>query len=189
MNTMIRQSLAIVALGMAATLPTLSYAGEFTLTSTDITEGEMMPKAQEFVGFGCEGGNTSPQLAWSGAPEGTKSFALTVYDPDAPTGSGWWHWQIVNIPADVTELKAGAGSTEKDMAPAGSHQNINDYGGRGFGGACPPAGHGPHHYHFTIHALKVEKLELPADASGALAGYMINANTIEKSTITALYEK
>ena len=115
--------------------------------------------------------------------------ACRSHDPDAPTGSGWWHWQIVNIPADVTELKAGAGSTEKDMAPAGSHQNINDYGGRGFGGACPPAGHGPHHYHFTIHALKVEKLELPADASGALAGYMINANTIEKSTITALYEK
>ena len=177
------------SLCLAVFVPVISYAADFTLTSTDIAEGEMMPDAQEFVGFGCEGGNTSPQLAWSGAPEGTRSFALTVYDPDAPTGSGWWHWQAVNIPADVTELKTGAGSVGKNMMPEGSMQIVNDYGSRGFGGACPPVGDKAHRYQFTLHALKVEKLELPEDASGALAGYMINANAIETATIEALYKK
>jgi Raf kinase inhibitor-like YbhB/YbcL family protein len=130
-------------------------------------------------GFGCTGGDLSPQLTWSGAPKGTKSFAITVYDPDAPTGNGWWHWQIVNIPVTVTDIPTGAGNTKINSAPAGSLQIKNDYGSRGFGGVCPPQGHGVHHYRFTVHALSVEKLELPLDASGALAGYMINGHTIE----------
>ena len=170
------------------TLLTLSFssavfAGTFKVSSQDIAQGEFMPKAQEFTGFGCEGGDLSPQLEWSDAPKGTKSFAITAYDPDAPTGSGWWHWQIVNIPSTVTEVAAGAGSTKQELAPKGSMQIENDYGSRGFGGACPPKGHGVHHYRFTVHALSVEKLELPANASGALTGYMINANTIATSTI------
>lgn len=148
-----------------------------------------MDKAQEFNGFGCSGKDLSPQLNWSDAPKGTKSFAITVHDPDAPTGSGWWHWQIVNIPTTVTELATGAGSTKQNLAPKGSKQIENDYGSRGFGGTCPPSGHGIHHYRFTVHALSVEKLELPANASGALTGYMINANTIESSTIEALYKR
>jgi Raf kinase inhibitor-like YbhB/YbcL family protein len=164
-------------------------AGSFTLSSDDIVSGEFMSKAQEFTGFGCSGGDTSPHLKWSGAPESTKSFAITVYDPDAPTGSGWWHWQIVNIPMSVMELPAGAGNTAKNMAPEGSQQIQNDYGSRGFGGACPPAGHGIHHYRFTVHALSVESLDLPAEASGALAGYMINGNTIESANIQALYKR
>lgn len=167
----------------------VALAGEFTLTSKDIKEGEMMSKAQEFQGFGCEGGNASPQLSWAGAPEGTKSFALTVHDRDAPTGSGWWHWQVINIPADTTALVANAGAAENGKLPEGSAQTRNDYGYKGFGGLCPPPGHGVHHYTFTIHALKVEKLEIPEDASAALAGYMINGNSLGSASIEALYER
>jgi len=164
-------------------------AGSLTLSSDDIEAGKFMDKKHEFNGFGCTGSDMSPHLKWDHAPEGTKSFALTVYDPDAPTGSGWWHWQIVNIPADVNELATNAGSASEDLAPKNSLQVGNDYGVAGFGGACPPQGHGVHRYQFTIHALSVEKLELPENASGALAGYMINANTIESSTIEALYKR
>ena len=183
---MMRNSLKLLSI-LSLTASASTFASTFVLTSQDIAQGELMPKAQEFVGFGCSGDDVSPHLKWSGAPEGTKSYAITAYDPDAPTGSGWWHWQVVNIPATVTEIAAGAGNTKKNMAPEGSVQIKNDYGSRGFGGACPPKGHGVHHYRFTVHALSVEALELPEDASGALTGYMINANTIESSTIEALY--
>jgi Raf kinase inhibitor-like YbhB/YbcL family protein len=174
---------------LAITASAAVSAESLTLSSQDLVHGKFMTKAQEFNGFGCTGGDSSPHLKWSGAPEGTKSFAITVYDPDAPTGSGWWHWQIVNIPKEVAEIAANSGSTKKDLAPKGSMQVKNDYGVRGFGGACPPSGHGIHHYRFTVHALSVEKLELPEDASGALTGYMINSNTIESSTIESLYKR
>lgn len=174
---------------LSLSLSTPLFAGSLTLSSNDIAQGEFMAKSQEYNGFGCSGGDLSPHLKWSNAPQGTKSFAITAYDPDAPTGSGWWHWQVVNIPKNVTEIATGAGSTKNDIAPKGSMQIKNDYGSRGFGGACPPSGHGVHHYRFTIHALSVETLELPEDASGALAGYMINANTIETSTIESLYTR
>jgi Raf kinase inhibitor-like YbhB/YbcL family protein len=182
------KSLTLVTL-LSISFSSLALADTLTLSSKDIAEGEFMTKAQEFNGFGCNGGDLSPQLAWSGAPEGTKSFAITAYDPDAPTGSGWWHWQIVNIPHTVNEIAAGAGSAKKGSAPEGSVQIANDFGYRGFGGACPPKGHGVHHYRFTVHALSVEKLELPEEASGALTGYMINANTIATSTIESLYKR
>ncbi len=182
------KSFTLVTL-LSLSLSSAVFADTFKLSSQDIAEGEFMSKAQEFTGFGCAGDDLSPQLQWTGAPKGTKSFAITVYDPDAPTGSGWWHWQIVNIPSTVTLLSAGAGSTKKDLAPKGSMQISNDYGSKGFGGACPPKGHGVHHYRFTVHALSVAKLELPKDASGALAGYMINANTIATSTIESLYQR
>lgn len=181
-------SLKLVAL-LSLSISAFANGNALTLSSDDIAQGEFMNKAQEFNGFGCTGDDLSPHLKWSNAPEGTKSFAITAYDPDAPTGSGWWHWQIVNIPSDVTELNAGAGSAKKGAAPTGSLQVENDYGIAGFGGACPPKGHGVHHYRFTLHALSVEKLQLPENASGALAGYMINANTIESSTIEALYKR
>jgi len=138
-----------------------------------------------FKGFGCEGGNQSPQLSWSGAPKGTKSFALIAYDPDAPTGSGWWHWSVVNLPASATQLAAGASG---QAMPAGAREMRNDYGVAGFGGACPPPG-AMHRYIFTIHALGVEKLDLPADASNALTGFMINANSLAHATITAVYNR
>jgi len=166
-----------------------AFADSLTLSSHDIAQDEFMTKAQEFNGFGCSGDDLSPHLKWSNAPKGTKSFAITAYDPDAPTGSGWWHWQVVNIPKNVTEIATGAGSKNADVAGQGSMQIDNDYGSKAFGGACPPSGHGVHHYRFTIHALSVEKLDLPLNASGALAGYMINANTIESNTIESLYKR
>jgi len=159
-----------------------ALAGSLTLASSDIANGKFMSIAQEFQGFGCSGGNQSPQLSWSGAPEGTAAFAILVHDADAPTGSGWWHWQLVNIPKEVTSLPAGA------MAPAGSQQMNNDYGVKGFGGACPPPKHGVHHYKFTVHALS-QKLELPENASGALTGYMVQAHSLASSTIEALYQR
>ena len=164
-------------------------ADSLTLSSQDIAQGEYMSNAQEFNGFGCSGGNLSPHLKWTDPPIGTKSFAITAYDPDAPTGSGWWHWQIVNIPLTVMEITSGADDAKTNVALKDSMSIENDYGSRGFGGVCPPEGHGVHHYRFTVHALSVEKLELPESASGALTGYMINANTIESSTIESLYKR
>lgn len=181
-----RHTLKLISV-LSLSISASAMADSFTLSSQDIAQGEFMAKAQEYNGFGCFGGNLSPHLKWSNAPEGTKSFAITAYDPDAPTGSGWWHWQVVNIPMAVMEIKTGAGAT--NITPVGSTQIQNDFGSRDFGGACPPPGDGVHHYRFTVHALSVEKLELPIDASGALAGYMINANTIGSTTIEALYKR
>ena len=174
---------------LSLTLMSPVWADSFMVNSTDMTEGEFMSKAQEFGGFGCSGEDLSPHLKWSNPPKGTKSFAITAYDPDAPTGSGWWHWQVVNIPITVDEVVTGAGSADKNGLPTGSMQIRNDYGVKGFGGACPPIGHGVHHYQITVHALSVDSLDLPADASGALAGYMINGNTIASSTIESLYKR
>ncbi len=160
----------------------------FRLTSPDIAEGRPMTKAQEFNGFDADGQNISPELRWTGAPAGTKSFAITVYDPDAPTGSGWWHYVLVNLPASTDSLARSAG-TDAKLRPAGTRQVRNDYGLLDFGGACPPKGDKPHRYIFTVHALKVDKLDLPADATAALAGFMINANSLGKATLTATYAR
>lgn len=167
---------------------TSSSAESLTLTSSDIRQGEFMTKAQEFTGFGCSGGNQSPQLSWSGAPNGTEAFALLVHDPDAPTGSGWWHWQLINIPKTSNSLVADAGNVSGELLPKGSLQIENDYGQPAFGGACPPEGHGTHRYQFTLHALS-KKLELPQNASGALVGYKVRANSIEEVTLEALYKR
>jgi Raf kinase inhibitor-like YbhB/YbcL family protein len=137
-----------------------------------------------FSGFGCTGGNKSPALAWSGAPADAKSFAVTVYDPDAPTGSGWWHWVVFNIPAGTTDLKEGAGDAKGALLPAGSVQSVTDFGQPGFGGPCPPAGDKPHRYIFTVHALKLEKLPLEPSASGAMVGFFLGQNTIAKASVT-----
>ncbi len=158
----------------------------FRLTSKNFKEGDRLPEAQVFNGMGYTGGNVSPQLAWDGAPEGTKSFVVTLYDPDAPTGSGWWHWVIINIPASVKELPEGAGSGAG--LPAGALQTRTDYGAPGFGGAAPPPGK-PHRYIFTVHALKVERLDLDEQASAALVGYMTNMNSLGKATLMATYGK
>lgn len=174
------------ALMGAALTATSALADDFTLTSTDIAEGENLTQTQVFNGFGCNGGDTSPALAWTGAPEGTRSYALTVYDPDAPTGSGWWHWVVYNIPADVTAVDAGAGAA--DGLPEGAVHGRNDYGGYQFGGACPPPGE-VHRYQFRIVALGVETLDIPDGASSALIGFMINANALDEDTITATYTR
>lgn len=166
----------------------MAMAESFTLRSKDISHGDFMDAAQEFQGFGCSGDDLSPQLSWSGAPQGTKAYAVFAYDPDAPTGSGWWHWQLVNIPANVSSLPTGAGSASKDLAPTGAFHTSNDYGVTGFGGACPPEGHGAHRYQFTIYALS-QALELPENASAALTGYMVKANSLGSATIEALYKR
>jgi len=170
----------------AAALWSQAALADFRLQSTDIRAGKSMPKAQEFNGFGCEGENLSPQLSWTGAPEGTKSFAITAYDPDAPTGSGWWHWLTFNIPADVTSLKTGASG---QAMPDGSVESRTDYGVPGFGGACPPKGDKAPRYQFTVFALNTEKLDLAPDSSGALVGYYLNGHALAKTTLEALYQR
>lgn len=164
---------------MASALAAPAIADGFTLTSPDIAEGQQLSTDFVFQGFGCEGANVAPTLEWSGAPEGTESFAVTVYDPDAPTGSGWWHWFVFNIPADVTSLP-GAGEVQ-------GVELTNDYGATGFGGACPPPGE-VHRYEFTVHALGT-MLEIDNSVSNALAGFMVNANSIASSSITAVYNR
>ena len=149
----------------------------FTLTSRDFSEGDVLPDAQVQAK-----GNRSPHLAWSGAPEGTKSFAVTCYDPDAPTGSGFWHWTVANIPADVSEIATGG------PVPSGAVEGRTDYGPAGFGGAAPPAGHGPHRYIFTVFAVDVEKLDVTPDNSGAVFGFNLFFHTLGKATLTATYE-
>lgn len=166
---------------------TLIHAADFQLSSPDIKAASLIDKRFEFNGFGCSGENKSPALQWRGAPAGTKSFAITVYDPDAPTGSGWWHWSVVNLPANVTALPADAGAIGGAKLPPGASHVRIDYGFAGWGGTCPPPGDKPHRYIFTVHALKIDKLDLPADATAALAGYMINANSLGKASFTAKY--
>jgi Raf kinase inhibitor-like YbhB/YbcL family protein len=159
----------------------------FTLRSADIPAGSEMPRQFEFNGFGCKGNNQSPELHWLNAPEGTKSFAVTVYDRDAPSGSGWWHWMVVNLPAGTTRLSAGAGDSSGASLPAGAQQLRNDFGTVGWGGACPPAGARSHRYVFSVYALKVERLEVPSGASAAFVGYMIRTNAIGRSQFFATY--
>jgi hypothetical protein len=158
----------------------------FTLTSPDIANGGKIPEAQVFNSFGCSGGNVSPALSWSNAPAGTKSFALLVHDPDAPTGSGWWHWVVYNIPASATSLPADAGDAKKNLMPGSAVQGRTDFGISGYGGPCPPPGK-PHHYHFRLYALKVSKLDLPADATAAFIGFNVKANSLGETELLGLY--
>jgi Raf kinase inhibitor-like YbhB/YbcL family protein len=155
------------------------------LSSTDIANEKTLGSAQVYQGFGCTGGNVSPALNWSDVPAGAKSFAITAYDPDAPTGSGWWHWTAYDLPAGLRSLPAGAGKA--GALPSGAKQGRNDYGSNDFGGACPPQGDKPHRYIFTVFALKVDRLEVPADASAALIGYMLNANKLATASMTARF--
>ncbi|MEX2963208.1 YbhB/YbcL family Raf kinase inhibitor-like protein [Microbulbifer sp. TYP-18] len=174
----------LVAVTALLVTATMSSAAEFTLTSTTMNAGARMPLAQVYTG--CGGENISPELSWSGAPEGTKSFALMVFDPDAPTGSGWWHWVMFNIPAGVTSLPEGAGDLKAGMVPEAT-QVRNDYGSPGYGGACPPPGHGDHRYQFRLYALKVEELPLDDDATPAMVGFNVNANKLAEAGLEVLW--
>ena len=159
----------------------------FRLSSPDIRPNGPIAMEQVFNGFGCSGGNVSPALRWSGAPAGTKSFALLVHDPDAPTGgAGWWHWLVVNIPADSAELRKDAGRPDGSGLAFGCTQVGTDFGGPGWGGPCPPVGDKPHRYHFTLYALKVDRLDV-SGASPSLAGYMVNGNAIGKARLTGKF--
>ncbi len=161
------------------------HAMGFTLTSPDISGQVAM--TQVFSGFGCTGQNISPALRWVHAPRGTRSFAVTVYDPDAPTGSGWWHWVIFNIPATVHELKRGAGDLKRHLAPQGSVQSVTDFGKPGYGGPCPPKGDRPHRYIFTVFALDVPVLKLGPTSPPAMVGYFLNMHEIAKASLIAYF--
>lgn len=184
----VSRSAAKLALGVAAafvvSLSASAKPGGFRLWSPDIS-GPKLSLDQVFNAMGCVGKNISPELRWSGAPAATKSFAVTVYDPDAPTGSGWWHWTVYNIPASATSLPRNAGSGSG--LPAGSVQGTTDFGKPGFGGACPPTGDKPHRYFFTIYALNVAKIDVPATASAANVGFNVHAHQIGKAGFVARY--
>jgi Raf kinase inhibitor-like YbhB/YbcL family protein len=181
----VRFLVALTALGVNTSA--FAQAADLRLSSPTVLPNGKLAIEQVFNGMGCQGRNISPELKWSGAPKETQSFALTVYDPDAPTGSGWWHWVVYDIPAATRQLVADAGGKSGKLLPAGAKQGRTDFGTRGFGGACPPEGDKPHHYQFTIYALKVGKLDLPAGASAANIGFMINANKLASARITATY--
>ncbi|WP_062210928.1 YbhB/YbcL family Raf kinase inhibitor-like protein [Streptomyces sp. NBRC 109706] len=155
----------------------------FSVTSPDFQDGGALPEAQVHAG-----GNRSPELSWSGFPEGTASFAVTCYDPDAPTGSGFWHWVLFDIPASVTELPAGAGGADGAGLPAGAVRVRNDYGTRDFGGAAPPPGDGPHRYVFTVYAVDSEKLGPDENATPAQVGFMLRFHAVGRAQLIAEYE-
>ena len=180
------KSLAVSAL-LALSMSAIADAGNFTLSSPTIKPNGMLGSMQLFDGFGCAGGNISPALDWRDAPLGTKSFALTVYDPDAPTGSGWWHWVVLNLPATASGLAEAVGNPSGASLPVEAIQVRNDFGQPGFGGACPPAGDKAHRYVFTVYALKTARIDLPSNASAAFAGFMIHTNAIGSANITAFY--
>jgi len=151
------------------------------VTSTSFSEGAKIP--MEHVHEWCGGKNKSPQLSWSGAPEGTKSFAITCFDPDAPTGSGYWHWIAFNIPAKVTSLDAGT-----DDKPGGGVGGRSDFGATSYGGPCPPQGHGDHHYTFTVYALDVDKIEgANGETTGASTVFMMRGHVLATGKITGVF--
>ncbi len=167
----------------------LSQVPSFTVTSADCRDGEVLPMPHVSGVMGAGGEDRSPQLSWSGFPEGTRSFAVTVFDPDAPTASGFWHWAVANIPASVTELPSGAGDKDSPNLPEGAVQLRNDGGFAGYVGAAPPSGHGPHRYFVVVHALDVPDMGVPAEASPAFHGFNLFAHTLARATMVVTYEQ
>lgn len=162
----------------------------FTVTSDDVVDGGPWAPAQYSGLFGVEGGeDRSPQLSWSGAPEATKSYAITVFDPDAPTQAGFWHWAVANIPATVTELPAGAGDEEGSGLPEGAYQLPNDARLARFLGAAPPPGHGPHRYFVVIHALDTDDIGVPAEATPTFFSFNLFGHTLARATLVATAEQ
>ena len=185
---MARLPLWAAALTAGIVAATAASAASMKITSAEIKDGATIANEQVFKGFGCTGGNISPSLNWTGAPSGTKSFAITMYDPDAPTGSGWWHWVVFNIPPGTTSLPKNASA---GTMPAGAIQSRTDFGSDGYGGPCPPAGGGLHHYHITVFAVDVDKLPDAASdsASAALVGFDLHFHTLAKAMLTGVYKR
>jgi len=177
----------VVVLGALALFAGSAAAAKFTLSSPEIKQGGAIADEQVFNGFGCTGKNISPELKWSGAPAAAKSFALTVYDPDAPTGSGFWHWVVFNIPATATSIPKNAGDVKANLMPAGAVQSRTDFGVPGWGGPCPPQGDKPHRYIFTLFAVDVDKLDANADTSAAVVGFNLHFHTLAKATFTGKF--
>jgi Raf kinase inhibitor-like YbhB/YbcL family protein len=187
---MTRMGVWIAVLGLSTWGANAAHAQSLTLSSPDIKEGGTIANEQVITGFGCTGGNISPALSWSGAPAGTKSFAINMLDPDAPTGSGWWHWVVFNIPANTTSLPKDAGNLKnKKLMPKGAIQSRTDFGTPGYGGPCPPAGDKPHRYQITVFAVDVDKLpeSKNSNASAASVGFDLHFHTLAKATLTGLF--
>lgn len=163
----------------------VTSAHALSLSSPDIKPGATI--ADEQVYSGCSGKNISPALNWSGAPKGTKSFALMVYDPDAPTGSGFWHWVVFNISPDTTGLPKNAGDLKGDAAPKGAVQSRTDFGTPGYGGPCPPKGDKPHHYHFILFAVDADKIDADENASAAFVGFNLHFHTLAKTELVGVW--
>ncbi|MBI2511922.1 MAG: kinase inhibitor [Opitutae bacterium] len=181
---------AVGFLGFSFAAKDLAAGGEpaaaaFRLSSADLAPGGRLPEAQVLDGFGRHGGNRSPHLRWENAPAGTRSFVVTLFDPEAPTGSGWWHWVVIDLPATTHELAAGA-SKRPSALPAGSREMRTDFGAPGYGGAAPPAGE-THRYIFTVHALDVPRLDLPDDASAAMVGFFVHLHSLGSATLAVSY--
>ncbi|HWI28823.1 MAG TPA: YbhB/YbcL family Raf kinase inhibitor-like protein [Stellaceae bacterium] len=183
---MIRKLTAIAA-GALIGVCVAGSAQALSLSSPDVKNGATIKNEQVLNTFGCTGKNISPALSWKGAPAGTKSFAITVYDPDAPTGSGWWHWVVFNIPASVTALPKNAGDLKANLMPGGIVQGRTDFGSPGWGGPCPPQGDKPHRYIFTIYALNVDHIDADANASAAYVGFNLHFHTLAKAQIMGHY--
>jgi Raf kinase inhibitor-like YbhB/YbcL family protein len=191
MAKLAKLSVWLAALGAGIGVAGAANAAGMKLTSAEIKDGATIANEQVFKGFGCTGDNISPSLNWSGAPQGAKSFAVTMYDPDAPTGSGWWHWVVFNIPPGTTSVPKDAGDPSKNLMPAGAIQSRTDFGTDGYGGPCPPKGHGKHHYHITVFAVDVDKLPDAQNdsASAALVGYDLHFHTLGKAALVGLYAR
>ena len=162
------------------------------LTSDSFKDGDYLKQEHALsadYGFGCGGGNKSPHLRWEGGPAGTKSFAVTCFDPDAPTGSGFWHWVVANIPPNVTELPLDAGNPPAGKMPAGALQVRTDFGKPGYGGPCPPQGDHPHRYLFTVFAVSMDVLPVTADTAAAVVGFYLNFNTLAKASLMGLFKR
>ncbi len=167
----------------------LPQVASFELTSEDVTDGEKLQQPQVSGIFGAGGEDVSPQLSWAGFPESTRSFAVTCYDPEAPTASGFWHWAVVDIPVNVTELPRGAGDEQGGQLPQGAFQLRNDGGSARYIGAAPPPGHGRHHYYFVVHAVDVESLGIDKDATPAFLGFNLFSHTVGRAMIVSWYER
>ena len=177
-----------VIVAAALCLPAIAAsAAGFTVSSPDFRNGSTIPMVHVFNQGGCTGGNKSPALSWSGEPAGAQSFAVTMFDPDAPTGSGWWHWTVFNIPATVHSLPENAGVPQSTQLPPGATQGRIDFGFSAYGGPCPPVGARPHRYIVTVYALKVPKLPLDAQSSGAVVGFMVHANALASASAMGRY--
>ncbi|WP_346623597.1 YbhB/YbcL family Raf kinase inhibitor-like protein [Blastococcus montanus] len=161
----------------------------FSVTSSDVSDGQVLPMPHVSGVMGAGGEDRSPQLSWSGFPEGTRSFAVTVFDPDAPTASGFWHWAVTNVPASVTELPSGAGDKDAPQVPEGAVQLRNDGGFAGYVGAAPPAGHGPHRYFVVVHAVDTDRLDVDADTTPAVLGFNLFFHTLARATMVVTYEQ
>ncbi|MGL6344124.1 MAG: YbhB/YbcL family Raf kinase inhibitor-like protein [Waterburya sp.] len=162
------------------------HASSFSVESKQFENGGTLPQSTIYQGFGCTGDNMSPQLSWQNAPKNTKSYVVTLFDPDAPTGVGWWHWTVFNIPADVNVLAVNAGSSNNNLPP-GSVQGYTDFGSNRYGGACPPIGDQPHDYIFTIYALDVKNLPADKTTTGAKLAFLIKDHILAKAAITAKF--